>query len=95
VCLRIEEAESRVKTLRNNSVETSKEHLQTLEELGQVKAKLELLEAKETMRAIDKCPECVVKDESINDLEAELKAETQAKFRIMGQIADMMGYKPR
>jgi hypothetical protein len=36
-----------------------------------------------------------MKSERIEELEAELKAETQAKFRIMGQIADMMGYKPR
>jgi hypothetical protein len=61
--------------------------------------KLEKAEARikelELMTTPIGCASCEMKSDRIEELEAELKAETQAKFRIMGQIADMMGYKPR
>jgi hypothetical protein len=72
---RRELAEASIKELKSNNIETSKEYIQTLKELGQVKAKLELLEAKEAIIAVGKCPECILKDRSINELEAELRKD--------------------
>jgi hypothetical protein len=104
--------QKQVEDLKANNVEKSKELKKTLEELGKTRARLELLEAKQVMNAIGKCPECVLKDdrikelelmttpigcaqcemksERIEELEEELKAESEAKFRLMGQIAGMM-----